>query len=247
MNPGMDPATTRTPWTQKAWWVCRDHEADVHPHTHSCYASIYQRAIFRAGCPYCANRSVSPSNSLLALNPNVVGRVAPDPRRHGHLRPGAAEPQHAHVVAVRDESHEWTARVDARNQNKSGCPIHAASERGSRIRTGQAIARNNYEMGNRTQARTERRRVALEAGKAEILVARAKAEAAAMPRPDLIAARLADNAARLRAPKRSATPPKAPPTLVRERTAAERRRKAWAMGSSDPPRITSSELRPPPG
>lgn len=104
----------------KAWWKCpkgSDHEW-------SC--RIEQRVRRKTGCPFCAGKHVSKTNSLATLYPKVA--VQFHPRRNGKLRP-------SEVVATSNLSvwwrcplrHDWFAPVRERTVFARGCPVCAES------------------------------------------------------------------------------------------------------------------------
>lgn len=62
----------RTPWntaagsSAKVWWVCQAGP------DHKWQAKVYKRALEKNGCPYCANKRLSVTNSLEALYPDLA-------------------------------------------------------------------------------------------------------------------------------------------------------------------------------
>ncbi len=104
----------------RVWWRCRrgpDHEWR---------ASVNNRTAAKTGCPYCAGRRLSVTNSLAAL----FADVAEDwhPTRNGNVRPedvlaGSSRPVWWKCRHACD--HEWRASPHARIQRMSGCPFCA--------------------------------------------------------------------------------------------------------------------------
>ncbi|MBU6454006.1 MAG: hypothetical protein KGS72_19660 [Cyanobacteria bacterium REEB67] len=65
----------QTPWNTKAgsslkvWWQCLTHQG------HLWETSVFKRVSQNTGCPYCANRAVSTTNSLATLYPEMASRL----------------------------------------------------------------------------------------------------------------------------------------------------------------------------
>lgn len=97
-----------------AWWRCASG--------HDWRASIASRAA-GAGCPYCANKLASATNSLLACLPDVAREW--HPRKNGRLRPKDVVARGNRRVWWRCASgHEWEAIVSSRAAG-TGCPFCA--------------------------------------------------------------------------------------------------------------------------
>ncbi|MBD1881195.1 zinc-ribbon domain-containing protein [Coleofasciculus sp. FACHB-T130] len=102
---------------KKVWWQCpngTDHQWQAAPNT---------RAGQRIGCPFCAGKSSSVTNSLTSLYPEIAKQW--HPTKNGMLTPD-------HVVSgshskawwgcSNDPNHEWEAVIKSR-VNGSGCPF----------------------------------------------------------------------------------------------------------------------------
>jgi hypothetical protein len=102
------------------WWRCpRDPR-------HEWQAKVSQRTrLSGSGCPFCANRSVSKSNSLAAVFPKLV--LEWHPTRNAPLRPEQVL-AHSHRKVwwqcPADSEHQWQAEVAARAYGQ-GCPVCA--------------------------------------------------------------------------------------------------------------------------
>src|SRR5262249_28188785 len=99
---------------QRAWWKCPrgdDHEWDgkvANRHT-------------GFGCPFCATRRISSTNSLAVTGP----KVARDwhPTKNGTLTPRDVTRGAHHRVWWRCQfGHEWQATVNHRTAKGAGCP-----------------------------------------------------------------------------------------------------------------------------
>lgn len=114
--------------TKRVWWRC-PRGVD---HVWSTQARV--RAKQGSGCPFCAGRRVSVTNSLATLFPAVAAEW--HPKRNGKLRPEQVVAGTGRAVWWRcaaGEDHVWRAIVDARTRNGNGCPFCA----------GQRVCRSN--------------------------------------------------------------------------------------------------------
>lgn len=109
---------------KKAWWKCPagpDHEWQ---------AVIQARAGRGIGCPFCAGRRVSVTNSLHTLFPKVAREWDPD--RNGDLTPSdvlaAATKRYWWRCAL---GHAWQAAVRERTVMERGCPMCARGATGT--------------------------------------------------------------------------------------------------------------------
>lgn len=78
------------------------------------------------GCPFCANRRVSMTNNLAAVEPQIAAEW--DPEKNGTLSPRDVVATSTRVVHWRcavDATHEWRASVRDRTRDKTGCPYCA--------------------------------------------------------------------------------------------------------------------------
>ncbi len=113
------------------WWICPrgpDHVWCAAPHN---------RTTRRRGCPYCANRMVSVTNSLAALAPEIAREW--HPTLNGKLTPEAAiAKSHRRVWwrCARNPEDVWQARLANRWWGRSGCPFCC----GQRVSFGNCLA-----------------------------------------------------------------------------------------------------------
>ena len=102
---------------KKVWWVCTngpDHE----------WLGTLANRSRGAGCPFCAGRYVSVTNSLATLSPQIASEW--HPTNNGVLNPDqvvAGSNQKAWWKCPQGPDHEWQAVVDVRTRTGSGCPM----------------------------------------------------------------------------------------------------------------------------
>jgi Zn finger protein HypA/HybF involved in hydrogenase expression len=100
------------------WWRCSqgpDHEWQ---------ANLAHRTRLRSGCPFCAGRRASITNSLASLFPDIA--VQWHPTKNGDITPNqvaAGSNRDFWWQCPKHPDHEWQARVSARTKNESGCPF----------------------------------------------------------------------------------------------------------------------------
>ncbi len=100
---------------RRAWWRCASG--------HAWQAAVSSRSSAGAGCPYCANKRVSPTNSLAARFPEIAREW--HPTKNGKLRPKDVIAGGNHRAWWRCASgHEWEAVVSSRSAG-CGCPFCA--------------------------------------------------------------------------------------------------------------------------
>lgn len=112
-------------WSSRlVWWSCpvaRDHVWR---------APVIKRAAYGYGCPACAGRKVSRTNSLAALAPNVAAEW--HPTRNGKLTPDRITSRSSAPrwwQCSGDTSHVWAASPLNRVGKGSGCPACARARR----------------------------------------------------------------------------------------------------------------------
>jgi hypothetical protein len=101
---------------KKAWWMCR-----VDP-SHAWQAVIGSRVAGR-GCPYCANRKVSSTNSLTSKHPSIAAEWHPkknSPLTASDVLPGSQ--RRVWWQCSSNPNHEWTATLNARTSGNR-CPV----------------------------------------------------------------------------------------------------------------------------
>jgi hypothetical protein len=78
------------------------------------------------GCPFCANRRVSVTNSLAVIEPAIAAQWHAE--KNGVLTPHdvvATSTRVCHWICARDARHEWRASVRDRTRDKTACPYCA--------------------------------------------------------------------------------------------------------------------------
>lgn len=112
---------------RKVWWKCGrgpDHEWQ---------ASLSQRSWRGCGCPFCAGKRVSVTNSLAAVRPELAAQW--HPTKNGTLTPKDVMAQTHRMVWWRcaERGHEWRAALHRRSTG--GCPYcaHQWTPRGDSV------------------------------------------------------------------------------------------------------------------
>jgi superfamily II DNA or RNA helicase len=117
-NGTLTPEQVVTGAKKKIWWKCLqgpDHEWE---------AIVSDRTGKQSGCPFCAGRLPSVTNSLANLFPEVAAEW--HPTKNGDLTPDrvpAGTNTHAWWQCRKEPSHEWQARVVSRTGRGLGCPL----------------------------------------------------------------------------------------------------------------------------
>ena len=105
----------------KVWWRCPNGP------DHEWLAYIYEMTkSVHAGCPFCAGKRLSVTNTLAALLPTIA--VQWHPTKNGQLKPDQLRVRSAKKVwwkCLNGPDHEWQTSVDARRRYGSGCPFCA--------------------------------------------------------------------------------------------------------------------------
>ncbi len=117
-NAGLDPSEVSRGSGRKIWWKCPrgpDHEWQT---------SANNRTWGGTGCPYCAGRQVSVTNSLAALRPDLASQW--HPARNGDLEPsrvvaGSTRPAWWRCAVV--GRHEWRVSPHDRLNLGGECPF----------------------------------------------------------------------------------------------------------------------------
>lgn len=103
---------------RKVWWTC-DEGPD-----HHWQAQVNSRVRLGVGCPFCAGRRASVTNSLAKLYPHIALQLDPD--RNGDLRPEDIPVGSHRQVWWRCSAgpdHQWQTLVSSRTSRDSGCPF----------------------------------------------------------------------------------------------------------------------------
>ena len=109
----------------KVWWRCfkgSDHEWQ---------ATVADRTSKDrpTGCPYCAGKKVSVTNSLSSLFPDIATQW--HPTKNGHLTPDkvvAGSNKKFWWKCSKGPDHEWQAQLSSRVRAGSGCPCCAGQQ-----------------------------------------------------------------------------------------------------------------------
>jgi hypothetical protein len=117
-NGGLHPRDVSHGSGRKIWWKCPrgpDHEWR---------ASANNRVAGRTGCPFCAGRLPSVTNSLAALRPDLALQWHPTRNRDmGPDRVVAGSERRCWWRCPLGADHEWCASPHARLRNEGGCPF----------------------------------------------------------------------------------------------------------------------------
>lgn len=103
---------------QSFWWKCpkgSDHEWP---------AQVKSRTYNGRGCPFCAGKKVSVTNSLASLFPDIAGQWHPG--KNGGIGPRdvtAGAGKKYSWKCDRGPDHEWMASPKSRTSNSTGCPF----------------------------------------------------------------------------------------------------------------------------
>ncbi|MFI1989067.1 zinc-ribbon domain-containing protein [Actinoplanes sp. NPDC020271] len=124
LNGGLTPDQVLAGSSDKAWWRCpkaSDHvwRAKVSARTGGS----------RTGCPSCAGKQPSITNSLAALNPRIASEWHPE--RNGKRTPDRIASGSSDLVWWRcnkGPDHEWQAIVSNRTRHNHGCPCCAGKK-----------------------------------------------------------------------------------------------------------------------
>jgi hypothetical protein len=119
-NGNLTPADVTAGSNRKVWWRCPkgpDHEWP---------ASIAKRTGSGRGCPFCAGKRLSITNSLARLYPEIASQW--HPTNNGNLTPDkvvAGIPKKAWWKCPEGPDHEWPATLANRTKGDTGCPCCA--------------------------------------------------------------------------------------------------------------------------
>eukprot|EP00899_Mesostigma_viride_P027015 jgi/Mesvir1/7499/Mv25819-RA.1 len=120
-GPGVDGSKILAGTYKKFWWKCNkgpDHEWE---------ASVSDRTSGGSGCPCCAGRQLSVTNSLMAKFPQIAAEL--HPTKNGPGMDGskilAGTTDKFWWKCDKGPDHEWQATVDSRTSGGRGCPCCA--------------------------------------------------------------------------------------------------------------------------
>ena len=114
---GLTPETVSFASGHRVWWkcsVCKDHVWET---------DIYSRSKNGHGCPFCANKKVSISNSLEALYPDIASQWHPS--LNGDVSPSnvvGGSHKSAWWQCTRSNDHVYKNTIAHRTQRGQGCP-----------------------------------------------------------------------------------------------------------------------------
>lgn len=121
-NPGLDPFTIAAGSQQVVSWQCPN---DL---SHIWTARIITRTARRTGCPFCANRRASATNSLAAVFPAVAAEW--HPKKNGALTPEQVTHGSNKMAWWRcPKGHVYQTRIASRTGLGTGCSKCAGSGR----------------------------------------------------------------------------------------------------------------------
>lgn len=115
-NGDLTPSTVSSGSQKKIWWKCAEGP------DHRWQATPANRIGVHTGCPYCAGRRTSITNSLVQLRPDLAAEWDPEENSVpvGELVLGSN--RIGYWICREDTSHRWKAKVAARVKRGSGCP-----------------------------------------------------------------------------------------------------------------------------
>jgi DNA-directed RNA polymerase subunit RPC12/RpoP len=118
MNKALSPSSIPAGSGKTVWWRCNQGK------DHIWQARIVSRTLLESGCPYCAGRRVSKSNSLAVRYPEIAKQWHPTKNKELTARdvtPG----QHKKIwwQCTSHTNHVWRMDVHTRTQSKGNCPF----------------------------------------------------------------------------------------------------------------------------
>ncbi len=114
-NKDLSPEYVKPKSDKIVFWQCRVNLNHV-------WSAAIKSRVRGNGCPICANRAVTPENSLLALHPNLASEW--HPTKNGNLTPADVVPGSERIVTWQCQeypTHVWSAMVRNRAIVGSGC------------------------------------------------------------------------------------------------------------------------------
>eukprot|EP00899_Mesostigma_viride_P027013 jgi/Mesvir1/7497/Mv25821-RA.1 len=123
-GPNVDGSKILAGTAEKFWWKC-DKGPD-----HGWEATVDSRTSGGSGCPCCAGRQLSITNSLTALYPQIAAELHPTKNGPGVDRSKilAGTCKKFWWKCEEGPDHEWQATVDSRTSGGSGCPCCAGRQ-----------------------------------------------------------------------------------------------------------------------
>ena len=122
-NGSLTPSDVVAGTSRKVWWVC-DKGPD-----HRWEAVVVSRTRIKAGCPCCAGKKASVTNSLAALFPEVAAQWDNEKNRPLTSSDVAAGSTKKYWwVCDKGPDHRWEAVVASRTRGGNGCPCCAGKK-----------------------------------------------------------------------------------------------------------------------
>lgn len=100
---------------RKVWWIC--------PKGHKYDATVKNRAVNRSGCPYCAGRKITKSQSLSVTHPKLAAKF--HPTKNGDLTTDKITKNYLKPVWwICEKGHEWQENVqNSSRQSETICRV----------------------------------------------------------------------------------------------------------------------------
>jgi len=125
MNGDAKPERIASGATRKCWWICENGPAHVWAASPNARIRIVYRAHRRQvvirGCPACAGKQASMTNSLAALYPEIASQWHPS--KNGDVTPDkvvARSNKRYWWICLKGPDHEWVATPNNRVSGKTG-------------------------------------------------------------------------------------------------------------------------------
>jgi hypothetical protein len=118
LNGDLGPRDVSYGSARRIWWRCRKGS------DHIWQATPNARTAGKNGCPFCAGRQASVTNSLASLHPALAAEW--NYERNGDLRPSdvvAGSTRRVWWKCTRRSEHEWTAAPRNRTETGKTCPF----------------------------------------------------------------------------------------------------------------------------
>lgn len=119
-NEGLDPRQiTLGDSTTLVRWTCLKH-----PDLHAAWPATVDKRMQGRGCPACAGHSVTETNSLFSLRPDLARELdsTRSPWRTADQISIGMNDKVWWTCAVEPEAHRWEASPNSRTSNDTGCP-----------------------------------------------------------------------------------------------------------------------------
>jgi positive regulator of sigma E activity len=115
LNVNLKPQHVKPGSHRRVWWICRKGP------DHIWQAVVKDRSLSGAGCPACAGKKASVTNSLASLFPTIASEW--DKRKNGKLRPSdVLSKSDKEVWWECKRGHSWYQRIASRTARQTSCP-----------------------------------------------------------------------------------------------------------------------------